>query len=60
MAVVSITFPGQPEHYESFTLHQGVSVVVRRTDTGEEGILSSLDVFIEQSSGWRLPNHDEL
>ena len=60
LEIVSVTLPDETESYETFTLHKGVEVVVRRTDTGEEGILSSFDVFVEHESGWKLLNYDEL
>ena len=60
MEVVSVELPAEPEHYASFTLHQGVRVVVRRTDTGDEGILTSFDVFVEHESGWKLLNFNEI
>lgn len=60
LEVVSIEFPEEPEAYDSFTLHPGVRVTVRRTDTGEEGVLPSFDVFVEHGGAWKLLNYDEL
>jgi hypothetical protein len=58
--VVSVTFDEDPEVYESFSLHPGATVVVRRNDSGQEGSLSSFDVLVEYGDGWKLMNYDEL
>lgn len=60
LEVVSIEFPEEPEAYDSFALHPGVKVTVRRRDTGEEGVLPSFDVFVEHGGAWKLLNYDEL
>jgi len=60
LELVSVNFTEEPEVYESFTLHPGVEVQVRRTDTGEEGILPSFDVLVEYGGSWKLLNYDEL
>ncbi len=60
LQVVSIDVTEEPEAYESFALHPGVEVTVRRTDTGEEGILPSFDVLVEYGGTWKLLNYDEL
>lgn len=60
LELVSVNFTEEPEVYESFTLHPGVEVEVRRTDTGEEGILPSFDVMVEYGGSWKLLNYDEL
>ena len=60
LEVVSIRFSEEAESYANFRLHPGAEVVVRRAGTGETGTLSSLDVFIEHASGWKLLNYDEL
>lgn len=60
LELVSITFTGEPEEYQSFTLHPGVQVKVRRMDDGREGILPSFDVLVEYGGAWKLLNLDEL
>lgn len=60
LELVSISYKEEPEVYPSFTLHPGAQVRVRRTDTGEEGILPSFDVLVEHGGGWKLMNLDEL
>lgn len=58
--LVSLDFTEEPEVYESFRLHPGVAVEVRRLDTGEVGLLPSFDVFIEYGGEWKLLNYDEI
>lgn len=60
LELVSINFTEEVEVYDGFRLHPGVEVTVRRAGTGEEGVLPSLDVFVEHGSGWKLVNYDEL
>lgn len=60
LELVSITLSPESEVYDSFTLYQGVEVKVRRSDTGEEGILSSFDVLVDHGGSWKLLNYDEL
>jgi hypothetical protein len=60
LEVVSVTFDEDSEVYESFSLHPGANVVVRRNDSGQEGSLSSFDVLVEYGDGWKLMNYDEL
>lgn len=57
---VGLTFPAEPEVHDDFTLHFDVQVKVRRTDTGQEGVLPSFDVFVDYGGGWKLLNYDEL
>ncbi len=60
LELVSIQFKEEPETYRGFRLHPGAEVVVRRTETGDTGTLSTFDVFVEHASGWKLLNLDEL
>lgn len=60
LELLSVTFSSESEIYDSFTLHQGVDVRVRRTDTGGEGTLPSFDVFVDFGGTWKLLNYDEL
>ncbi len=58
--LVAVNLAGDPESYRDFQLHYRAEVVVRRPATGATGRLSSLDVFVEHASGWKLLNYDEL
>jgi len=60
--VVSVDMPPEDEleSYEQFTFHVGVEVIVRRLDTGEEGVLPSFDGLLEYGGRWKLLNYDEL
>ena len=60
MELVSITPAEELEEYDDFTFHIGVQVVVRRPDTGDEGVLPSFDGLIEYKGRWKLLNYDEL
>jgi hypothetical protein len=60
LELVSIRFTEEPEVHDSFTLHPGAEVTVRRADTGDEGVLPSFDVLVEYGGGWKLLNYDEL
>ncbi len=60
LELVSVTFTEEPEEYESFRLHPGVQVKVRRLDDGREGVLPTFDVFVEYGGTWKLMNLDEL
>lgn len=57
---VSLEYTKEPEIYPSFTLHKGAQVLVRRPDTGEEGIIPIFDVFVEYGGTWKLMNFDEI
>jgi hypothetical protein len=60
LELVSIEFDEEPEVYESFVMRPGAKVVVRRTDTGEQGVLPTFDVLVEYGGGWKLLNYHEL
>lgn len=60
LEVVSIELGKDPEVYDSFTLYPGTKVTVRRTDTGQEGILPTFDVLVKYGRVWKLMNFDEL
>ena len=60
LEVVSVELGKEPEVYESFTLYPDTKVTVRRTDTGQVGILPSFDVFVKYGRVWKLMNYDEL
>lgn len=60
LELVSVTFDGEPEVHDHFTLYPDVRVTVRRTDDGIEGTLPSFDVLVKVGGGWKLMNYDEL
>jgi hypothetical protein len=60
LELVFVSFTEEPEVYQSFKLHPGVEVRVRRTDTGAEGLHPSFDVLVEYGGMWKLLNLDEL
>jgi hypothetical protein len=44
------------EHYNELTLYRRSRMVVRRTDTGAEGVLPLMDTLIEMNGGWKFMN----
>jgi len=60
LEVVSVELGDDPEVYEDFTLYPDTKVRVRRTDTGQEGVLPSFDVLVRYGRSWKLMNYDEL
>lgn len=57
--LLEIEFTDPPEVYETFTLHFGPRVRVRRTSDGREGELPILDVVLERDGRWKLMNFEE-
>jgi len=49
----------EPERYETFTVHFGAEMVVRRTSDGREGTIELLDVLVERNGRWKAMNFDE-
>ena len=60
LSFVEVRYERKPEHYPSFTLHKGATVIVRRSDTRETGEIPIFDVLVEHSGIWKLLNYDEL
>lgn len=56
---VRIEFRREPERYESFTLHRGARVWVRRASDGTEGYIETLDVLVEWNGRWKPMNYAE-
>lgn len=54
--LVDISFTGEPEVYDGFTLHRGARLRVRAGDTGRLGTLPVLDVVLEKGGLWK-PMH---
>ena len=57
--LIRIEFTDDPEVYETFTLHRGTKLWVRRLSDGEEGNLPILDVVLELNGRWKLMNFEE-
>jgi hypothetical protein len=57
--LVRVELGDDTEAYEGFTFHRGVRLVVRRTDTGEEGRMRFMDVLVEMERGWKFMNFRE-
>jgi hypothetical protein len=60
LELVSVTFDGEPEVHDHFTIYPDARVRVRRKDDGIEGTLPSFDVLVKVGGGWKLMNYDEL
>lgn len=54
--LAAIEFTEPPEVYDTFTLHFGTRLVVRRVRDGREGELPILDVILERNGRWKLMN----
>jgi hypothetical protein len=57
--LLDIEFTDEPEVYETFTLHFGPRLRVRRVSDGREGELPILDVILERNGHWKLMNFEE-
>lgn len=57
--LVDLRFTGEPERYESFTVHVGAEMVVRRERDGTEGTIELLDVLVERDGRWKAMNFEE-
>lgn len=44
------------ESYDEFTLYRRSRMVVRRTDTGAEGMLPLMDTLVRMDGGWKFMN----
>lgn len=54
--LVGISFAGEPEVYDEFTLHRGARLRVREKESGRVGLLPVLDVVLERGGLWK-PMH---
>lgn len=54
--VVEISFTGEPEVYDGFTLHRGARLQVREEESGRVGTLPVLNVVLEKGGLWK-PMH---
>ena len=44
------------ERYDAFTLYKDARMIVRRTDTGQEGTFPLMDVLVHMGGGWKFMN----
>lgn len=54
--LVEISFTGEPEVYDGFTLHRGARLRVREEESGRVGTVPVLDVVLEKGGLWK-PMH---
>jgi hypothetical protein len=59
LEVVSVDPGPEIEAYDDFVLYREAILIVRRTDTGEEGRMGFMDVLIEMGGGWKFMNFKE-
>lgn len=55
--LLDVEFTEPDEVYDSFTLHFGARLHVRRTSDGRVGDLEILDVLLERNGAWKLMNY---
>lgn len=61
LEVVRVEPGEEKEVYESFTLHRDSRLIVRNTETGEEGRIPLMDVLVEMGGAWKFLNfRDDL
>jgi hypothetical protein len=56
---VSVDLGEEVESYDEFTLFKDARMTVRRTDSGEEGVIPLMDVLVEMGGGWKFLNFAE-
>ena len=56
MELVRVELGEDIEEYEPFTLYRGSRMVVRRGDTGAEGVVPLMDALIEMNGRWKFMN----
>jgi len=59
LEVVRVELGDETEAYDQFVFYKGVRLVVRRTDTGQEGRMRFMDVLVEMEGGWKFMNFRE-
>lgn len=57
--LIELRFTEPPEVYETFTVHFGAELRVRRISDGKEGTLPILSVVAERGGRWKLLNFRE-
>lgn len=56
MELLSVELGTEVEHHESLTLYRDARMLVRRTDTGVEGIFPLMDALVYIGGGWKFLN----
>ena len=56
---VSVDLGEEVESYDEFTLYREARMTVRRTDSGQEGLIPLMDVLVEMGGGWKFLNFAE-
>lgn len=59
LELVRVELGEEVERYDEFVLYQEARMTVRRTDTGEVGVMPLMDVLIEMGGGWKFLNFGE-
>ena len=59
LELLGVELEGEVERYDGFALHRDGGMRGRRTDTGEEGTLTLMDVLVEMEGGWKFMNFVE-
>jgi hypothetical protein len=59
LELVSVELGDDIEAYDTFALYKEARMLVRRTDTGDEGYLPLMDVLVEMDGGWKFLNFGE-
>jgi len=59
LELVKVELGEEIESYDQFTLYREARMTVRRTDTGEEGMIPLMDVLVEMGGGWKFLNFGE-
>lgn len=54
--LVEVDLGDEVEEYGDFTLYLDARMKVRRTDTGEEGLMPLMDVLVNMNGAWKLMN----
>lgn len=54
--LMDMSFDGDVEEYDGFTIHQGGHMMVQRMTDGMQGEIPLLDVFVERGGRWKLMN----
>lgn len=57
--LLEVRFTEIPERYQSFTVHPGGEMVVRRVSDGRKGTIELLDVLVERDGRWKAMNFNE-
>jgi hypothetical protein len=59
LELVRVELGDDVEAYDEFVLYRDSRMVVRRSDTGTEGVLPLMDTLIEMDGGWKFMNFVE-